>query len=166
MKPALLVIDVQKEFFEPGSPGALSLQAATGTINAAIALFRSRNLPVISVQHINEKIQVVPGRPGFDVVAELDILPSDIHIHKKRSSSFVETPLLETLKGLEVDCVLLAGNSAEYCVLSTFRSAWDLDLSPILLLGGLVSGTPENIKFVENVSDVVSLGALEKLLEK
>jgi nicotinamidase-related amidase len=165
LKPALLVIDVQKDFIKPGSPAAHSLQEATPVINSAIALFRRKGLPVVSIQHISEKDQVIPGIPGFDVVDTLAILPSDLHIHKKRSSSFVETPLLEKLKELGVDGVLLTGYCAEYCVLSTFRSAWDLDLSPILLLGGLVSATPENIPFVERISEVVSLGALEKFLE-
>jgi nicotinamidase-related amidase len=164
LKPALLVIDVQKEYIKPGTPAAHSLQEATPVINSAIALFRRIGLPVVSIQHISEKDHVIPGTPGFEVVEELAILPSDFHIHKRRSSSFVETPLREKLREMGVDCVLLTGFCAEYCVLSTFRSAWDLDLSPIIVLGGLISATAENIPFVERISEVVSLGALEKFL--
>ena len=40
MKPALLVIDVQKEFFKRSPITAQSLDSAIEYINAAIALFR------------------------------------------------------------------------------------------------------------------------------
>ena len=41
----------------------------------------------------------------------------------------------------------------------------DLDLTPVLLRDALASGSLENIVFVENVSDVISYGALKKVLE-
>ena len=45
MKPALLIIDVQKAFF--GDPTTTqSLNDAVETINAAIALFREKHLPI------------------------------------------------------------------------------------------------------------------------
>jgi hypothetical protein len=49
-------------------------------------------------------------------------------------------------------------------VLSTYRGAQDLDLTPIVLRGSLASSVPENIKFVESVSDIVSYGSLRKIL--
>jgi nicotinamidase-related amidase len=165
VKPALLVIDVQKEFFQPGSPSARSLESAVEVIKAAIVLFRAKNLPVIIVQHINEKNHVVPGEAGFEIVSDLEILPSDLHILKKHGSSFADTPLLGRLQELNVDTLILSGYCAEYCVLSTYRAAEDLEFTPIILLGSLVSDFPENIRFVERISEVVSLGALEKLIE-
>ena len=63
-----------------------------------------------------------------------------------------------------MDTVIVTGFCAEYCVLSTYRGAQDLDLTPIILRGSLASGTPENVKFVESISDVVSYGALKKIL--
>jgi nicotinamidase-related amidase len=64
-----------------------------------------------------------------------------------------------------VDAVIVTGFCAEYCVLSTVRGAEDLDLTPIVLQGGLASSTPENIRFVESISEIISFGALEKVLE-
>ena len=49
MKPALLVIDVQKEFFKADAQTIQSLNTAIEYINAAIALFRAKNLPIFSV---------------------------------------------------------------------------------------------------------------------
>ena len=165
MKPALLVIDVQKAFFDISPAMTLSLKDAIEYINAAIALFREKGLPVICIQHKDKDEKLVPGEEGFDLPETLDILPSDLHIHKTYGNAFNQTSLEDELRELGVDTVIVTGFCAEYCVLSTARGAEDLDLTPIVLRGSLASGVPENIKFVESVSDVISYGALKKILE-
>jgi hypothetical protein len=50
-------------------------------------------------------------------------------------------------------------------VLSTCRGAKDRDLVSIILRRSLASPIPEHIPFVENISDVISYGALKKILE-
>jgi nicotinamidase-related amidase len=164
MKPALLVIDVQKEFFKSDAQTAQSLNNAIEYINAAIALFRVKNLPVLCIQHINEEDKLMPGADGFDLPEGLQILPSDSHIHKTYSNAFNKTTLQSQLQELGVDTVIVSGFCAEYCVLSTYRGAQDLDLKPMLLRGALASGSPENIRFVESISDILSYGALKKIL--
>ena len=164
MKPALLVVDVQKAFFRSDPITAQSLEQAIETINAAIALFREKQLPVISVQDMDEEENVVPGEDGFELPDQLNILDSDVHIHKTYGNAFNKTPLEDELRKTGADTVIITGFCAEYCVLSTYRGAKDLDLTPILLRGSLASGNPENIKFVESVSDVISYGALKKVL--
>ncbi len=165
MKPALLVIDVQKAFFDYSPVTAQSLNEAIEYINAAVALFRQKNLPVIVVQHIEEEENVKPGEEGFDLPEKLDILPGDLRIHKTYGNAFNKTPLAAELQKLGVDTLILTGFCAEYCVLSTCRGAQDVDLTPILLRGSLASATPANIPFVESVNEVISYGALKKLLE-
>ena len=164
MKPALLVIDVQKAFFQSSPATAQSLNSAIEYINAAIALFREKQLPVICVQHMNPADKLVPGTEGFDLPDHLQVLPSDIHIHKTYGNSFVKTPLESTLRELGIDAVIVTGFCAEYCVLAAYRGAQDIDLTPILLRGSLASGNAEHIKFVEDISDIISYGALKKFL--
>ena len=162
MKPALLVIDVQKAYFSPATQS--SLDDAIEYINAAIEMFRKRGLPVISVQHMDREDGHIPGSEGFDLPESLKINPDDLHIHKEYGNSFTKTPLAGELKKLGVDTVILTGFCAEYCVLSTYRGALDLDLSPILLRNSLASPSSKNIRFVESISEIISYGALEKLL--
>jgi nicotinamidase-related amidase len=164
MKPALLVIDIQKKFFTLSPTMTQSLTDAIEYINAAIALFRERELPVVCVQHIDEEENLVPGTEGFDLPEELEILPSDLHIHKTYGNSFKKTTLANDLRELGVDCVIITGFCAEYCVLSTYRGAQDLDLTPIILRGSLASDALENIRFVERISDIISFGVLKKVL--
>jgi nicotinamidase-related amidase len=165
MKPALLVIDIQKEFFKDDEGTIQSLKSAVAYINAAIALFREKSLPVISIQHIDEAEGLTPGNIGFDLPDDLNILPGDLHIYKKYSNAFIKTSLAENLRNLGADPIILSGYCAEYCVLSTYRGAMDLDLNPILLRDALASGSEENIRFVERISDVISLGALESFMD-
>jgi len=164
MKPALLVIDVQKEFYKYSTQTAQSLNNAVEYINIAIALFRAKNLPIVCVQHMNEKDKLIPGEDGFELPEGLNILPSDICIHKTYGNAFNKTDLEGKLHELDVDTVIVTGYCAEFCVLSTFRGAKDLDLTPIILRGALASDSLENIKFVENISDIISYGALKMIL--
>ena len=164
MKPALLVIDVQKAFFDINPTTTQSLNDAIEYINAAIALFRAKELPVICVQQVEEDEGLVPGAEGFDLPEALDILPSDLHIHKTYGNSFNKTPLADELRALEMDTLIITGLSAAHCVLSTARGAEDLDLTPILLRGSLASDNPKHIKFVEEINNLISYGVLKKLL--
>jgi nicotinamidase-related amidase len=164
MKPALLVIDIQRAFFKGDPVTAQSLERAIEYINAAIAMFREKHLPIVCVQHVEEDNKLVPGEDGFEVPDGLNVLDSDLHIHKTYGNAFNKTPLMDELRKLDVDTVIIAGFCAEYCVLSTHRGAKDLDLTPILLRDSLASGVPENIRFVESISDVISYGALRRVL--
>jgi len=165
MKPALLVIDVQKDFFDD-PVSARSLDQAIEYINEAIELFRKQNLPVVCVQDIGESDHRVPGTEIFEVPDSLNILPGDQRIHKVYGNSFNKTELGSYLKQMGIDTLILTGYQAENCVLSTYRGAEDLDFTPILLRDALASSNPDNIQFVEKISEVITLGALEKLLGK
>ena len=164
MKPALLVIDVQKDFFEGGDVQRKSLKDAVWGINQVVKLFRGLNLPVVYVQHMNEAEDLKPGNPGFDLPDEFDVRPEDIRITKVYGNSFNKTGLHEKLQALGVDTLILTGFCAEWCVLSTYRGAEDLDYKPILVLGTVASGNLENLRFVESISEVVSVDALKTLM--
>ena len=165
MQPALLVIDVQQEFFKYSPVTAQSLKDAIEYINAAIALFREKQLPIICIQHMDEGDGLTPGTPGFELPAELNIHPTDVHIHKTYGNSFNKTGLIDVLREHGVDTVIISGFCAEYCVLSTCRGAQDVDLLPIILRGSLASTIPDNIPFVESINNIISYSALKKVLE-
>jgi nicotinamidase-related amidase len=164
MKPALLVIDVQKKFFDYNQGCSDSLKSAIEYINAAMDLFRKKNFPIVIVQHKDEEQGLVPGNTGFDVHQDVKVAPQDIRIVKAYGNSFNKTGLAEKLKGLGVDTVILSGFCAEFCVLSTYRGAENLDFKPIILKGSLASDNAEHIRFVEEISETISFGALKTFL--
>ncbi|MEA5078322.1 MAG: isochorismatase family cysteine hydrolase [Anaerolineaceae bacterium] len=165
MKPALLVIDIQQAYFKESPVAAESLTNVIGIINYYIGMFRKYNLPVICVRNSEPDFGFVPGSDGYDVPESLEIEESDLHIDKTYGNAFNKTPLLEKLQELGVDTLFLTGFEAENCVLSTYRGALDLDLTPIIIRDTLASSHPENIPFVERIGSVISYAPLQKWLE-
>jgi nicotinamidase-related amidase len=172
MKPALLVIDIQKEFLHPSADSsssrsqalADSLNSAIEYINAAIDLFRKKDLPIVVIQHKSEEDGLVPGKPGFDVPDSVKLEPQDIRIVKTYGNAFTKTGLAEKLRKLGVDTVIVTGFCAEFCVLSTYRGAEDMDFKPVILKGSLASRSPDRVRFVEDINETISYGALKTLL--
>lgn len=163
MKPALLVIDVQKAFFK--DPETIhSLNKAIIQINAGIDLFRQKGLPIICIQHMVKENGLLPGTEGFELPDSLSILPTDPHVHKTYGNAFNKTHLEELLRQQNIDTLIITGYCAEFCVLSTYRGALDLDFTPVILRGAIASRNPSNIPFVENVSDIISYAILKKIL--
>lgn len=164
MKPALLVIDIQNKFFNLNQAASDSLKSAVECVNTAIDLFRKKNLPIVVIQHKSEEEGLVPGKSGFEVPETVKLEPQDLRIIKTYSNSFTKTGLAEKLRKLGVDTVIVTGFCAEYCVLSTYRGAQDFDFTPIILRDSLASDNTEHIRFVEEVTETISYGALKAFL--
>jgi nicotinamidase-related amidase len=164
MKPALLVIDVQNRFFKISQSCADSLNSAIEYINAAIGLFRSKGYPIFVIQHKDENEDLLPETPDFELPKTLKVEPQDPRITKTYGNSFNKTSLAAQLQGRAVDTVIITGFCAEYCVFSTYVGAQDLDLKPIILRGAIASDNAEHIKFVEEITETITYGALKTLL--
>jgi nicotinamidase-related amidase len=164
MNPALFVIDMQKQFFAISPAVTQSLKEAVEYINAAIALFREKNLPIIVIEHKDEEYDLVPGAPDFGTHGSIALEKSDPRIVKTYGNAFTKTDLAERLRTHDVDTVILTGFAAEHCVLATYQGAKDRDLTPIVLRGSLASETPERIRFVEEITDIVSFNVLKKMV--
>jgi nicotinamidase-related amidase len=118
----------------------------------------------VVIQHKSEEEGLVPGKSGFDVPQSVKLESQDTRIVKTYGNSFTKTGLAEKLRELDVDTVIVTGFCAEYCVLSTYRGAQDWDFTPIILRGSLASDNAEHIRFVEEITETISLGALKTLL--
>ncbi len=163
MKLALMIIDMQKEFYV----GQIKdqMDRAAEYINYIIPMFEKRGLPIIWVQDKNETDGVVPGKEGFEFIDALEPKADAIRIHKTYGNSFNKTDVDKILREHGVDTVVVTGFCAEYCVLSTYRGAKDLDYFPVILKNGIASVTDTNKEFVENISETVTCGVLAKLLQ-
>jgi nicotinamidase-related amidase len=163
MKLALMIIDMQKEFYVGKTVS--QMDRATEYINATIPLFEEKGLPIIWVQDVDPGDGVVPGTDGFEFIDSLQPKPDSIRIHKHYGNSFNKTDCDKILKEHEIDTVVMTGFCAEYCVLSTYRGAKDLDYFPVILKNGIASTEESHKEFVENISDTITHGMLKKLLD-
>ena len=132
MKPALVIIDIQNDYFPggkmelEGSPAA-SLQAAK-----LLEAFRARSLPLVHVQHVSNRPGAsffLPDSDGVRIHANVAPRPGETVIQKHFPNSFRETQLLEHLRALGADHLVIAGMMTHMCVDATTRAAADLGFS-------------------------------------
>lgn len=164
MKPALLVIDMQETFFGEGPEVEKSLSSAVMYINAVLELFREKDLPVLVIEDIDQGEGRLPGSPGFETTKNINLDPADPRIHKTYGNAFNKTDLHHQLQELGVDTLFLTGFAASQCVLSTYRGALDLDYTPLIIRGALADSSPERVRFVEEIHNLLSYGALKTML--
>jgi nicotinamidase-related amidase len=156
---------MQEVFFDHSPAVAESLTNAIEYINAANAIFREKELPIICIEDLEEEAGRVPGSPGFETTSIIELLPADPRIHKTYGNAFNKTDLHQMLQDLGVDTLILTGFAASQCVLSTYRGATDLDYSPLIFRGSLADTSQDKIRFVEEIHDMISYGALVKFIE-
>ena len=128
---ALVIIDLQKGIVS--MPTAQPINEIIVRSAALAQAFRAKGLPVVLVNVAG----VAPGRteaglrkfafpPDWTGLApELNQQPGDILITKHRWGAFIGTSLDETLRGLGVTQIVLAGVATSIGVESTARSLYD-----------------------------------------
>jgi nicotinamidase-related amidase len=163
MKLALLIIDMQKAWYDEESKD--SMDSAAEYIEEISNRFRDYNLPIYWIYDVDEEDGSAPGLPDFGFIDSLEVPSNEVKIHKNYGNAFNKTNLGEQLAKEGVDTVIITGFSAAHCVLSTYRGALDLDLTPILIRGAVASADPEQLLMVEKISNLMTYVPLIKLLE-
>lgn len=135
MKTALLIIDIQNDYF-PGGKMELegSIQAASAAARL-LAAFRNNNWPVYHIQHQNVRPNAsffVPNTSGVNIHQSVLPLEGELVITKHFPNSFRDTSLLETLKGNNIGSLLICGMMSHMCVDATVRAAFDYGFNCIL----------------------------------
>lgn len=115
---ALVVIDAQV-----GALGsAWDSKRIIRNIEILVSRARARGVPVIWVQHSNNK-DMKAGSDSWKIVKDLTPAPSELKIHKRFNSSFAETNLDQKLKDMGVKHLVIAGAQTNWCVRSTAYAA-------------------------------------------
>jgi nicotinamidase-related amidase len=117
---ALLVIDVQNGVVEH----AWDRDGVLDRLAALIDRARSRDVPVVYVQH--ESDHLVPGTEPWRIHARIAPRDGEPIVAKRYGDAFVETTLPETLAGIEVGHLVIAGAQTDACVRATVHRAMGL----------------------------------------
>ncbi len=124
-KRALIVIDLQNDYFPGGLFPLWNTEETLHNIVAAIGKARALGIPVIHVQHIaNAAKGIAPffnaGTPGVDIHPEiLAAAPDAPVVVKEYADSFHGTTLEQVLSGPEVEELLVCGMMTQNCVTHT-----------------------------------------------
>jgi nicotinamidase-related amidase len=131
MKRALIVIDVQNEYFT----GKLPITYPSGSLDNILQVMNiasERNIPVIVVRHtqLAEDTPIFkPGSQEWELHPEIAKLPYDLLIEKNLPGSFTGTQLETWLKEKGIDTVVIAGYMTQMCCDTTARQASHLGFS-------------------------------------
>ncbi len=162
IKPALLVIDIQKAFLPMmSSDKAMAMEY----INAMIGLFRKNGYPVIRVYHSSEEYGITPGTEGFEFPETVKILPGDPKVIKTYPDGFNKTDLDKVIKATGSNTLFLCGLSATGCVLATWIGAQNHDYKAFMVKNAIISPDSGNTKNIEQIFDAVSYEVVQLLLE-
>lgn len=131
MRRALLVIDVQNEYFTGKLPISYPEGSLSKIINVMDAASKSK-IPVILVQHTAPKKDsstFARGSNGWELHDEIKGKKYDYLIEKNLPGSFTNTKLESILRDNEVDTVVICGYMSQMCCDTTSRQAFHLGFS-------------------------------------
>lgn len=166
MKPALFVQDIQNAWlYDPESNKDLkrSMEKRLDVVNSAIRWFRKNNLPIVIGYTVDKDMDLVPGTRSYEVPETVQVLPSDLRATKRFASAFGNPEFGALLKRQGCDTIVIVGLSASGCILGTYWSAFDWDIRPYVLKGGIASHNEEHVRFAEEICDTVSLEELDEV---
>jgi len=129
MNTALLIIDVQNDYF-PGGKMELDNSTDAGIkIKDLLSHFRKINMPVIHVQHIAVKPGAsffLPGTNGVEFNENVKPKNDEKVVVKNYPNSFRDTDLDPYLKDNNITRLVIAGMMTHMCIDTTVRAAFDL----------------------------------------
>ena len=168
---ALLVIDMQRDFLEPGGFGeslgndVSQLRRTIAPLAAFLGTWRAAGLPVIHTRegHLPDLSDCPPaklargriGQPGpkgrilirgeygHDIIDELRPAPGEAVVDKPGKGAFYATELPELLDKGGIRSLLVAGVTTEVCVHTTVREANDRGYECLVLADCVGSYFPE-----------------------
>jgi ureidoacrylate peracid hydrolase len=159
-RTALIVIDMQSAFVEPGSPAEVpTSRGIIANINRLAAQTRALGGTVVWVTHANVHTRagsdwdmffenfvaadvrsrtiesLSPAAPGQKVWHEMGIDPGDLFVVKNRYSALIpgSSSLERVLRGLRIENVLVAGTKTNVCCEATGRDAMMMDFRVVMV---------------------------------
>jgi nicotinamidase-related amidase len=128
MKRALLVIDVQNEYFSGKLPVTYPPESLENILKVMSAS-RVNGIPVIVIQHTSTSENAetfVKGTPGWELLLEVSNQPYTHLMEKTLPGSFTGTDLESWLRENEIDTVTISGYMTQMCCDTTARQAFHL----------------------------------------
>lgn len=128
MTRALLLVDIQNDYFAGGRMELHDAEQAGERARQLLTHFRDTSQLVVHVQHVateSDATFFLPGSEGVKIRESVLPLANEQVIKKHYPNSFLETGLQGLLDQLEVNELVIAGMMTHMCIDSTTRAACD-----------------------------------------
>jgi nicotinamidase-related amidase len=135
-KEALLIIDIQNDYFEGGANPLTGSLEASLNVQRLLEYYREKSLPVIHIRHLSVRAGstfFIPDTKGVEI--HQNVLPQagEKVVIKNYPNSFRETDLLEYLQSENISGLVICGMMTQMCVDATVRAAKDFGFSCTLI---------------------------------
>lgn len=135
MKTALLLIDIQNDYFPGGTMELVNPEAAAQQAKTLLEYFRTSKQPVIHVQHVATRPDAtffLPDTDGAKIHSFVAPLPDEPVVTKHFPNAFYQTDLLEQLHKQDIEQLVIVGMMTHMCIDTTTRAAKDAGFTCIV----------------------------------
>ena len=129
MKPALVLVDIQQDYFPNGRMEVVGSVKASLVAKKLLDHFRGKSLAIVHIQHISARpgaTFLLPNTEGINIHESVKPFPSEIVIKKQFPNSFRETDLQEHLLSKGIKELVICGMMSHMCIDTTTRAAFDM----------------------------------------
>jgi len=129
MSKALLLVDIQNDYFPGGRMELVDMDAAAANAARVLAAFREADNPVCHVQHLSLRPGAtffLPDTHGAELHDSVTPQGDEPLIRKHFPNAFRDTSLQRVLEQLPVTELVICGAMSHMCIDSTTRAAFDL----------------------------------------
>ncbi|MBK1896455.1 cysteine hydrolase family protein [Chryseobacterium paridis] len=129
MEKAILIIDVQNDYFSGGAHSLYDPEKAVKNAALVLEKARDRSVEIVYIQHvsINEGADFfLPDTYGIEINDWVKPNEGEKIITKNYPNSFRETDLLEHLQEKKIKELIVFGMMTDVCIDATVRAAKDL----------------------------------------
>ena len=153
-KICLVVVDMQKCFFDDDANSRITYKEEIENIAKAIRMFHEHSRDVFVIRYVGDTHSISKDMNFLDELGELE--PCTI-VEKRHMSAFQNTQLPDLIVERGYDGVLIFGAYAEYCVMATYWGAQPFELSAHLLSGGVIGYTKEGQDAAETLCSTYTM---------
>lgn len=135
MDKALMIIDIQNDYFPGGKMELEGSREASENARMLLEEARRKGLPIFHIQHVSVRPDAtffLPDTDGVEIHENVRPLPGETVVQKHFPNSFRQTSLLDGLQIAGVSRLIIAGMMTHMCVDATTRAAFDLGFHCIL----------------------------------
>lgn len=135
MKTALVLIDIQKDYFPGGKNELFMPEQAAENARKLLAYFRQANMDIFHVQHISTNAAsgfFQPGTEGADIHPLVFPAPNELVFVKHTPDAFLETGLEQALSVHQIERLVICGMMSHMCIDTTVRAAKRLNFTTLL----------------------------------
>ena len=129
MKQALILIDIQNDYFPGGKCELVGIQETSLKSRDLLAFFRENKLPIFHIQHIEEEADAeffAAGTSGVEINECVNPISGEEVIIKHAPNSFLNTDLKGKLTAAGINKVIISGHMSHMCIDASARAALDL----------------------------------------